>query len=82
MRKSLALLAVLLSLTGCAALQKQQTPVFVPPASCLEQAHELPEPVPDLIGYIEEIVRLYGDSAVLREQCRAALLERANLGAH
>ena len=76
MRKSLALLLLSLSLTGCAGLQKPVTPVFVPPASCLEHAAEIPEPKPDLIEYIEDLIVLYSDSAVLREQCRAALLEK------
>ena len=76
MRKHLALLLVLTSLTGCAGLQTQRTPVFVPPASCLEHAAEIPEPKPDLIEYIEDLIVLYSDSAVLREQCRAALLEK------
>jgi len=77
MRKSLALLLALTSLTGCAGLQTQRTPVFVPPASCLEHAQELPSPGPDLIEYIENLVLLYSDSAVLREQCRAALIEKS-----
>ena len=77
MRKSLALLLLSLSLTGCAGLQTQRTPVFVPPASCLEHAQELPSPGPDLIEYIENLVLLYSDSAVLREQCRAALIEKS-----
>ena len=77
MRKSLALLLLSLSLTGCAGLQTQRTPVFVPPASCLEHAQELPSPGPDLIEYIENLVLLYSDSAVLREQCRAALVEKS-----
>ena len=76
MRKSLALLLLSLSLTGCTGLQTQRTPVFVPPASCLEHAAEIPEPKPDLIEYIEDLIVLYSDSAVLREQCRAALLEK------
>ena len=76
MRKSLALLLLSLSLTGCAGLQTQRTPVFVPPASCLEHAAEIPEPKPDLIEYIKDLIVLYSDSAVLREQCRAALLEK------
>ena len=76
MRKSLALLLLSLSLTGCAGLQTQRTPVLVPPASCLEHAAEIPEPKPDLIEYIEDLIVLYSDSAVLREQCRAALLEK------
>ena len=76
MRKSLALLLLSLSLTGCAGSQTQRTPVFVPPASCLEHAAEIPEPKPDLIEYIEDLIVLYSDSAVLREQCRAALLEK------
>ena len=76
MRKSLALLLLSLSLTGCAGLQTQRTPGFVPPASCLEHAAEIPEPKPDLIEYIEDLIVLYSDSAVLREQCRAALLEK------
>ena len=76
MRKHLALLLVLTNLTGCAGSQTQRTPVFVPPASCLEHAAEIPEPKPDLIEYIEDLVVLYSDSAVLREQCRAALLEK------
>lgn len=53
--------------------------MFVPPASCLEHARELPEPGPDVLTYIEEVVVLYSDSAVLREQCRAALIEISNL---
>ena len=77
MRKSLALLLLSLSLTGCAGLQTQRTPVFVPPASCLEHAQEVPSPGPDLIEYIENLVLLYSDSAVLREQCRAALIEKS-----
>ena len=77
MRKSLAMLLLSLSLTGCAGLQTQRTPVFVPPASCLEHAAELPSPIPDLIEYIENLVLLYSDSAVLREQCRAALIEKS-----
>ena len=77
MRKSLALLLLSLSLTGCAGLQTQRTPVFVPPASCLEHAQELPSPGPDLIEYIENLVLLYSDSAVLREQCRAALIAKS-----
>ena len=77
MRKSLALMLLSLSLTGCAGLQTQRTPVFVPPASCLEHAQELPSPGPDLIEYIENLVLLYSDSAVLREQCRAALIEKS-----
>ena len=77
MRKHLALLLLSLSLTGCAGLQTQRTPVFVPPASCLEHAQELPSPGPDLIEYIENLVLLYSDSAVLREQCRAALIEKS-----
>lgn len=76
MRKHLAVLLVLTSLTGCAGLQKPVTPVFVPPASCLEHAAEIPKPKPDLIEYIEDLIVLYSDSAVLREQCRAALLEK------
>ena len=76
MRKSLALLLLSLSLTGCTGLQTQRTPVFVPPASCLEHAAEIPEPKPDLIEYTEDLIVLYSDSAVLREQCRAALLEK------
>lgn len=76
MRKSLALLLLSLSLTGCAGLQTQRTPVFVPPASCLEHAAEIQKPKPDLIEYIEDLIVLYNDSAVLREQCRAALLEK------
>ena len=76
MRKSLALLLLTASLTGCAGLQTQRTPVFVPPASCLEHAAEIPEPKPDLIEYLEDLIVLYSDSAVLREQCRAALLEK------
>ena len=76
MRKHLAVLLVLTSLTGCAGLQKPVPPVFVPPASCLEHAAEIPEPKPDLIEYIEDLIVLYSDSAVLREQCRAALLEK------
>ena len=76
MRKHLAILLVLTSLTGCAGLQKTVTPVYVPPASCLEHAAEIPEPTPDLIEYIEDLIVLYSDSAVLREQCRAALLEK------
>lgn len=77
MRKSLALLLLTASLTGCAGLQTQRTPVFVPPASCLEHAQELPTPGTDLIGYIEDLIVLYSDSAVLREQCRAALVEKS-----
>ena len=77
MRKSLALLLLSLSLTGCAGLQTQRTPVFVPPASCLEHAQELPSPIPDLIEYIENLIILYSDSAVLREQCRAALVQKS-----
>ena len=77
MRKSLALLLLSLSLTGCAGLQTQRTPVFVPPASCLEHAAEIPEPKPDLIEYIEDLIVLYSDSSVLREQCRAALIEKS-----
>ena len=77
MRKSLALLLLSLSLPGCAGSQTQRTPVFVPPASCLEHAQELPSPGPDLIEYIENLVLLYSDSAVLREQCRAALMEKS-----
>ena len=77
MRKSLALLLLSLSLTGCAGLQTQRTPVFVPPVSCLEHAQELPSPGPDLIEYIENLVLLYTDSAVLREQCRAALIVKS-----
>ena len=69
-------LLVLTSLTGCAGLQTQRTPVFVPPASCLEHAAEIPNPKPDLIEYIEDLIVLYSDNAVLREQCRAALLEK------
>ena len=76
MRKSLALLLLTASLTGCAGLQTQRTPVFVPPASCLEHAAEIPNPKPDLIEYIEDLIVLYSDSATLREQCRAALLEK------
>ena len=76
MRKHLALLLVLTSLTGCAGLQTQRTPVFVPPARCLEHAAEIQKPKPDLIEYIEDLIVLYSDSAVLREQCRAALLEK------
>lgn len=76
MRKSLAPLLLSLSLTGCAGLQTQRTPVFVPPASCLEHAAEIPNPKPDLIEYIEDLIVLYSDNAVLREQCRAALLEK------
>ncbi len=76
MRKSLAMLLLSLSLTGCAGSQTQRTPVFVPPASCLEHAEEIPKPKPDLIEYIEDLIVLYSDSAVLREQCRAALLEK------
>ena len=76
MRKQLAVLLVLTSLTGCAGLQKPVTPVYVPPASCLEHAAEIPNPKPDLIEYIEDLIVLYSDSAVLREQCRAALLEK------
>ncbi len=77
MRKSLAPLLLSLSLTGCAGLQTQRTPVFVPPASCLEHAAEIPNPKPDLIEYIEDLIVLYSDSAVLREQCRAALIEKS-----
>ena len=77
MRKSLALLLLTASLTGCAGLQTQRTPVFVPPASCLEHAQELPSPGPDLIEYIENLIILYSDSAVLREQCRAALVQKS-----
>lgn len=77
MRKSLALLLLTASLTGCAGLQKPVTPVFVPPASCLEHAAEIPNPKPDLIEYIEDLIVLYSDSAVLREQCRAALIEKS-----
>ena len=77
MRKSLALLLLSLSLTGCAGLQTQRTPVFVPPASCLEHAAEIPNPKPDLIEYIEDLIVLYSDSATLREQCRAALIAKS-----
>ena len=77
MRKSLALLLLSLSLTGCAGSPTQRTPVFVPPASCLEHAQELPSHGPDLIEYIENLVLLYSDSAVLREQCRAALIQES-----
>lgn len=77
MRKSLALLVLIGSLTGCAGLQTQRTPVFVPPASCLEHAQELPSPIHDLIEYIENLIILYSDSAVLREQCRAALVQKS-----
>ena len=77
MHKSLALLLLTASLTGCAGLQTQRTPVFVPPASCLEHAQELPSPSPDLIEYIENLIVLYSDSAVLREQCRAALIQKS-----
>lgn len=66
---------VLLSLAGCAGSLKPETPVFVPPASCLEHAQEIPEPKPDLIEYVGDLIVLYSDGAVLREQCRAALLK-------
>lgn len=66
---------VLLSLTGCASSSKLVMPVFVPPASCLEHAQELPAPKPDLIEYIGDLIVLYSDSAILREQCRAALVK-------
>lgn len=65
---------VLFSLTGCAGLSKPVTPVFVPPASCLEHAADIPEPKPDLIEYVQDLIVLYSDGAVLREQCRAALV--------
>lgn len=65
----------LLSLAGCAGSLKPVTPVFVPPASCLEHAQEIPEPKPDLIEYVGDLIVLYSDGAVLREQCRAALLK-------
>lgn len=69
------LLLVLLSLTGCAGSLKRVTPVFVPPASCLEHSQEIPPPKPDLFEYASDLIVLYSDSAVLREQCRAALVK-------
>lgn len=73
MRAILIPLLLLLSLTGCAGSQKRLTPAFVPPASCLEHAAELPEPQADLYEFVQDLIVLYSDSAVLREQCRAAL---------
>lgn len=45
----------------------------MPPASCLDLSVELPAPKADLLDYIEEVVVLYADLAVRREQCREAL---------
>lgn len=47
----------------------------MPPASCLERAAELPEPQADLYVLVQDLIVLYSGSAVLREQCRAALVE-------
>lgn len=75
MRAILIPLLLLLSLTGCAGSPKLLTPVFVPPASCLEHAAELPEPRQDLYEFVQDLIELYSESAVLREQCRAALVK-------
>ena len=82
MQKSLALLLVLASLTGCASLPKQGTPVFVPPASCIEPAQELPVAGPDLLDYIADITVQYVDLAVLRNQCRTALTKSQHGAEH
>jgi len=75
MHKSLTLLLVLVSLTGCGGLPQKQTPAFVPPASCLEHSPEVPEPRADLFEYVQDLIVQYSDVAVLREQCRSALLK-------
>jgi len=54
---------------------KPRTQVFVPPASCLERPAEVPEPQRDLYVYVQDLIVLYSDSAVLREQCRGALIK-------
>ena len=75
MRTLLIPLLLTLSLTGCAGSLKPRTQVFVPPASCLERPAEVPEPQRDLYVYVQDLIVLYSDSAVLREQCRGALIK-------
>lgn len=75
--KKLAVLALLLSLLGCATSPKPATPQFEPPASCLEPAQEIPAPLADLYLYAADLIVLLTQSGVQREQCRAALNDLA-----
>lgn len=53
------------------------TPQFVPPQSCLERVQEIPAVRADASAYIKDLIELYSESGVLREQCRAALIVKA-----
>lgn len=72
---SLALLSLTLSLSGCAVSKTPATPPFEAPASCLEAADPLPAIKADIIESYEDVVVLYTKVAVLRNQCRAALIQ-------
>jgi hypothetical protein len=75
MRMTLVIMLTALTLTGCAGSLKPQTPAFVPPASCIEHAQDVPAPKVDMFEYAADLIVQYTDLAVLREQCRSALVK-------
>lgn len=74
MRLNLSLCFLALSLTACSALPTRPMQAFEPPASCLELPLELPRASADAIADHEDLIVQYVGLAVLRVQCRDALI--------
>ena len=83
MRKRMMALGLLLlsvSFGGCKSLPTQVQPGYAVPASCLERAKDVPEPVQDLYRYAQDLIVQYTDLAVQHEQCRAGLIQEVQQG--